>query len=153
MPAEERRERIAATVEDRGFVHIGELSKSLGISRVTDRGGGTVRPLQHFLVNPLGTGILEQINADTAFLGCDGVHPCRGFTNLNLPEAELKQVMIRSSARWIMVTDGSKVGRVELAPLCELDDADLLITGASADRQTVQDCRDAGLDVEVAEEI
>ncbi|RKN44979.1 DeoR/GlpR family DNA-binding transcription regulator [Streptomyces hoynatensis] len=267
VPAEERRQRIAGMVEERGFVHVGDLAAAFGISRVTVRSdldglekqgrlrrvrggalarhraggmpasraggaiessfeeargaaaaekaaigrlaarlispgesvildagttatavaralveradlhdvvlltnglsvarelesaiprytvivtGGTLRPLQHSLVSPLGTGILEQVNADTVFLGCNGVHPRRGFTNLNLPEAELKQAMIRSAARCVVVADGSKVGRVELAPICPIGQADLLITGASADAQTLQDCRDAGLDVDVA---
>ncbi|WP_103961179.1 DeoR/GlpR family DNA-binding transcription regulator [Nonomuraea solani] len=114
--------------------------------------GGTVRPLQHSLVNPLGAGMLAQINADTVFLGCNGVHPKRGFTNLNLPEAELKQAMISSAGRRIFVADGSKVGRIELAPICALDEADLLLTGAAADGQVVAECRDAGLDVEVCTE-
>ncbi|TDC76803.1 DeoR/GlpR family DNA-binding transcription regulator [Streptomyces hainanensis] len=113
--------------------------------------GGTLRPSQHSLVNPLGTGILDGINADTLFLGCNGVHPRRGLTNLNLPEAELKQAMLRSSARCVVVADGSKVGRVELAPICPLDQAELLVTGPSADSRSTQDCRDAGLKVEVVE--
>ncbi|GAA1283185.1 DeoR family transcriptional regulator [Planotetraspora silvatica] len=114
--------------------------------------GGTLRPLQHSLVNPLGVGMLAQINADTLFLGCNGIHPRTGFTNLNLPEAELKQAMIRSAGRRMFVADGSKVGRVELAPICPIDEADLLLTGASADVQAVAECREAGLDVEICEE-
>lgn len=269
VPADERRERIAATVEERGFVHVGDLAETFGISRVTARAdldvlekqgrlrrvrggalathragglsasraggliessfedattaagaekacigrlaaqmispgesvildagtttmavaralveradlrdvvvftnglsiameleraiprftiivtGGTLRPLQHSLVNPLGTGMLASINADTALLGCNGAHPAHGFTNINLPEAELKQVMIRSAARRIFVADGSKVGRVELAPICQFEEADLLITGASANKQVVESCREVGLDVEIAEE-
>jgi DeoR family transcriptional regulator of aga operon len=114
--------------------------------------GGTLRPMQHSLVNPLGAGMLAQINADTLFLGCNGIHPRTGFTNLNLPEAELKQVMIRSAGRRVFVADGSKVGRIELAPICALDEADLLLAGASADAQVVADCREAGLDIEICEE-
>src|SRR6266536_4734598 len=34
--------------------------------------GGTLRPLQHSLVDPLATVILEQIHADTLLLGCNG---------------------------------------------------------------------------------
>ncbi|MFD7770437.1 DeoR/GlpR family DNA-binding transcription regulator [Streptomyces sp. NPDC059787] len=268
VPAEERRLRIAATVEKHGFVHIGDLAEAFGISRVTVRAdldslekqgrlhrvrggalathrtglpasraggtiestfeealdaageekaaigllaaqmvspgesvildagtttlavaealvaradlrdvvvitnglshalvleqavprytvvvsGGTLRPLQHSLINPLAGGILGQINADTVFLGCNGVHPSRGVTNLNLPEAEMKQLMMRSSARTVVVADGSKIGRVELAPVCQLDQADVLVTGRSADERVLQECRDTGLEVEVADE-
>jgi DeoR family transcriptional regulator, aga operon transcriptional repressor len=35
--------------------------------------GGTLRPLQHSLVNPLGTVMLERLNAAAAFIGCNGI--------------------------------------------------------------------------------
>jgi hypothetical protein len=35
--------------------------------------GGTLRPLQHSLMNPLATTLLEQLHVDTAFIGCTGV--------------------------------------------------------------------------------
>ena len=36
--------------------------------------GGTLRPLQHSLVEPLAAELLERITADLAFIGCTGVH-------------------------------------------------------------------------------
>jgi DeoR family transcriptional regulator, aga operon transcriptional repressor len=54
--------------------------------------GRTLRPLQHSLVNPLGTVMLERLNAATAFIGCNGVDVRGGVTNINLPRP-------RSSAR------------------------------------------------------
>jgi DeoR family transcriptional regulator of aga operon len=35
--------------------------------------GGTLRPLQHSLVAPMGTLLIDQLKADVAFLGCNGV--------------------------------------------------------------------------------
>ena len=61
--------------------------------------GGTLRPLQHSLVAPMGTLLLEQLKADMAFLGCNGVDPTRGFTNSNIAEAEIKQAMVRSAEK------------------------------------------------------
>ena len=52
--------------------------------------GGTLRPLQHSLVDPMATHILEEVNVSTAFLGCNGVHPIEGVTNVNLPEAAIE---------------------------------------------------------------
>ena len=39
--------------------------------------GGTLRPLQHSLVEPLATHVLEQIAVGTVLLGCNGIHPTR----------------------------------------------------------------------------
>ena len=113
--------------------------------------GGTLRPLQHSLVDPLGGLILDQINANIVFLGCNGIDPVGGVTNINLPEAGMKRRMQRAGRRRIVVADGSKVGAVELAPLCDVSEVDLLITGASADAATVAALRERGLQVLVTQ--
>jgi DeoR family transcriptional regulator, aga operon transcriptional repressor len=112
--------------------------------------GGTLRPLQHSLVDPLGDAVLERINVDTAFLGCNGVHPTQGVTNINLPEAAMKRRMIRAARRRIVVADGSKVGAVTLAPLCGVNEIDMLVTDPSADTEILALLREAGVRVEVA---
>jgi hypothetical protein len=56
--------------------------------------GGTLRPLQHSLVDPLSGLVLEQVNVGIVFLGCNGIDPEAGITNLNLPEAGIKQRML-----------------------------------------------------------
>ena len=90
--------------------------------------GGTLRPMQHSLVDPLGGLLFERINAHTVFLGCNGIHPHMGITNINLPETEMKRRMLQAAKRRILVADGSKVGQVELAYLCGVGEIDLLIT-------------------------
>jgi DeoR family transcriptional regulator of aga operon len=107
--------------------------------------GGTLRPLQHSLVEPMASLILEQINVHTLILGCNGVDPTAGVTNVNLPEAEVKKRMLRAAAR--RVADGSKIGRVELAHLCPIEDINLVITGESADPGVVDALRERGCEV------
>jgi DeoR family transcriptional regulator of aga operon len=109
--------------------------------------GGTLRPLQHSLVEPMATLILEQINVHTLFLGCNGVDPAAGVTNVNLPEAEVKKRMLKAAARRVVLADGSKIGRVELAHLCPVEDASLVITGESADPGVVEALRERGTEV------
>jgi DeoR family transcriptional regulator, aga operon transcriptional repressor len=112
--------------------------------------GGTLRPLQHSLVDPLGGLALDQINANVVFLGCNGVDPAGGVTNINLPEAELKRRMLAAARRRVVVADGSKVGSVELARLCPVDEIDLLVTDASADDGLLALLRERDVDVLVA---
>jgi DeoR family transcriptional regulator of aga operon len=113
--------------------------------------GGTLRRLQHSLVDPLGDGVLGHIHADMVFLGCNGIDPVAGVTNINLPEAEMKRRMLAAARRRIVVADGSKVGQVELAHLCAISDVDLLLTGESADGNVVEALRERGMRVEVVE--
>jgi DeoR family transcriptional regulator of aga operon len=78
------------------------------------------------------------------FLGCNGIDPVGGVTNINLPEADMKRRMQRAGRRRIVVADGSKVGAVELAPLCDVSEVDLLITGRAPTRPPWRPCAAAG---------
>lgn len=111
--------------------------------------GGTLRPLQHSLVDPLVGSLLEDIHADTVFLGCNGIDLDAGVTNINLPEAAIKRRMVKASRRRIVVATGEKVGVTSLAPLCSIDEVTILITDTSAEAGSVTSLRQAGLEVQV----
>ena len=113
--------------------------------------GGTLRPKQHSLVEPLAGLVLGSIHVGTAFVGCNGVDPDAGITNVNLPETEIKRMILQTSQRRVVCADGSKLGRVSLAHVCDLDDIDLLITDVDADPELVQSLRETGLEVVLAE--
>jgi len=112
--------------------------------------GGTLRPLQHSLVNPYGTLLLREINADKAFLGCNGVHPEKGFTNTNLQEAEIKRAMIEAAREIIVLADHSKIMQVAAARIGPLEAADLLITDRKAKKEDLELLCSRGLEVAVA---
>jgi DeoR family transcriptional regulator of aga operon len=111
--------------------------------------GGTLRPLQHSLVDPFGGPSLEKLNADFLFLGCNGVDST-GITNINAPETDMKRRMMLSARQKIVVADGSKLGVVELVRLCGLDEVDLLNTDESADPEVLDELRESGLEIEIA---
>jgi DeoR family transcriptional regulator of aga operon len=113
--------------------------------------GGTLRPMQHSLVNPMGEDLLRTIRANAAFIGCNGVDLTGGVTNVNLPEAEIKRRMIDAVRRRIVVADHTKLGQVELARVCALEDVDVLVTDGEANRDLVNAFRSHDLDVVVAE--
>jgi DeoR family transcriptional regulator of aga operon len=104
--------------------------------------GGTLRPLQHSLVDPLAAHVLERISVGTLFLGCNGVHPTGGVTNINLPEAEIKRRLVEIAGRRVVLADGSKIGRIALAHLCGIDEIDMVITGESASPPVVEALRE-----------
>jgi len=112
--------------------------------------GGTLRPLQHSLVNPLATVLLSGLRASVCFIGCNGVDVQGGITNINLPEAEVKRAMLLAARRRVIVADGSKLGEVELAKVCDIQEASLIITDQTADPAIVSEIQAAGCAVEVA---
>jgi len=86
--------------------------------------GGTLRPLQHSLVDPEG-----------------------GITNINLPEADVKRRMLAAARRRVVTADGSKIGDVALAHLCDVAAVDLLITSASADPAILERLQEQGPEI------
>jgi DeoR family transcriptional regulator, aga operon transcriptional repressor len=112
--------------------------------------GGTVRPLQHSLVNPLATVVLGMLQASIGFIGCNGVDVRGGITDINLPEAEIKRAMLLAARRRVIVADGSKLGEVELAKVCDIDEVSLVISDNTADPAVVSEIEAAGCAVELA---
>jgi len=113
--------------------------------------GGTLRPLQHSLVAPLGTLVLEKLQADIAFLGCNGVDPIRGFTNTNIAEAEIKQAMSESADHTVFMADHEKIGNVASAFVADIKSADLLVTDSGADQELLGKLSKQGLKIECVE--
>jgi DeoR family transcriptional regulator of aga operon len=136
-------------------VFTNSLTIALALEQAADRlqivvTGGTLRPMQHSLVEPLATTLLDGLHAHLAFIGCNGVHQRAGITNVNLPEASIKRAMLAAARRRVIVADGSKLGEIELARVCDLDEIHLLVTDPQADTQSVDELRQAGLEVIVA---
>ena len=109
--------------------------------------GGTLRRLQHSLVNPMASLMLDRLHADLAFIGCNGVDAEHGVTNLNLPEAEIKQRMLASAGRAVIVADGSKLGQVHLGRIGRIDDVHVIVTGPSGPAHEIGRLRRAGVEV------
>lgn len=112
--------------------------------------GGTLRPLQHSLVDPYASPFLESLHTDIAFIGCNGVTTANGITNVNLPEAEVKRRMVLSTARPVAIADSSKLGIARLGGIAPLSAIDTLVTDGAASEEVVAGLREAGLTVLVA---
>jgi DeoR family transcriptional regulator of aga operon len=112
--------------------------------------GGTLRPLQHSLVDPLAGAVLDHIHADLAFIGCSGIDADAGITNVNLPEADVKRRMLNSASRSIVVADGSKLGLTYHSRVAPLSAVGALITDGGAAPEEVAKLERAGLAVVLA---
>jgi DeoR family transcriptional regulator of aga operon len=112
--------------------------------------GGLLRPLQHSLVEPRASAFFDEIRADWAFIGCDGIHPARGITTTNIPEATMKQAMLRASHRRVVVADSSKFMREALTRVCSLDDVDTILTAGEIENEVLSAFADAPTEIRVA---
>ena len=115
--------------------------------------GGTLRPLQHSLVNPFAASMLDTLTLDVAFIGCNGVHPVVGATNINLAEAEVKSRVRARSRRGILLADATKLGHTALAAIGAPGDFDTLVTAGIVNGTVVDELREAGMTVLVADKL
>ena len=107
--------------------------------------GGAARSQSYELVGPLAEATLEGMNLDLAMVGVDGISVDGGLTTYHDIEAHTNLVLIRRARRVIVVADGSKVGRLALARICDVGSVHELITDASAPEPELHRLADAGI--------
>lgn len=109
--------------------------------------GGTLRRRQHSLVDPMVSASLGTLHADLAIVGCSGVDAEHGVTDASLPEAEIKQRIVRAAERTVVVADGRKLGHAHLGRIAALSEVGTVVTGASAPSSEVARLRRLKVDV------
>ena len=107
--------------------------------------GGTLRPLQHSLVNPMVSAALAGLHVDLAIIGCTGIDDSGNVTNVNLPEAEVKREMMAAAARRILVADASKIGRRHLGLVGALSDFETLVMAGAGTENAAPIAEAAGI--------
>jgi DeoR family transcriptional regulator of aga operon len=112
--------------------------------------GGTLRPLQHSLVDPLASRMLADLHVDLAMLSCNGIEESGRVSNLNLPEAELKRIVLRGATRRLLVADASKFRQSHLGAIGTLDDFQMLVTAGAGAPELAEVARKHDCDAVVA---
>ncbi|MCL2780245.1 MAG: DeoR/GlpR family DNA-binding transcription regulator [Actinomycetia bacterium] len=95
--------------------------------------GGTLRPAQHSMVDPLAGFILQRLRASVAFIGADGIHRIHGVSTTNFPEAEMKRRLLAAANRRVVVADGLKFAQQALVKVCDLSDIDTVVSCGDID--------------------
>jgi len=113
--------------------------------------GGVVRSTSFEAVGVLAENTFKAVNVGTAILGVDGISAAGGATTHDEVEARTNHAMVEHAQRVMVVTDGSKVGRVTLARMAEPSQIDLLITDTTADPEELDRLRAVGVTVHVVE--
>ncbi len=100
--------------------------------------GGEVRGSSLALVGLWSTRAFEMIKADVAFLGTDGFLSRNGPCTSSVEEAAVKQAMLRSSKRAIVVCDSSKFDKEAIIQFCPWKEVDLVLTDSEVDLQELE---------------
>jgi DeoR family transcriptional regulator, aga operon transcriptional repressor len=113
--------------------------------------GGVVRPSSFEAVGALAENTFSSVNVGTAILGTDGISVTGGATTHDETEARTNHAMVTHAQRVMVVADGSKVGRITLARMAELNEIDVLVTDTTADRDELDRIAAAGVEVHVVD--
>jgi DeoR family fructose operon transcriptional repressor len=109
--------------------------------------GGIFLPEHQATVGPETLHGLQQFNATTAFLGCDGLTLDGGITSAHPLVAEVGQMMAERAEQVIVLADSSKLERAGFVPIIPLEDIDLLITDDESSSGVVEGLRLRGIEV------
>ncbi len=90
--------------------------------------GGTYRREAGSFVGPMAIEALRTLQIETCFLGATGFSNRGVFSSQNLIESQLKQKVLESSGRRIILADSGKYGRQAFSVFARTGDADILVT-------------------------
>ncbi len=112
--------------------------------------GGTLREKTLALVGPIAQRTLADLHIDTLFLAANAVDLQKGVTTPNLAEAHIKQAMVASAKRVVLVCDHSKFGKVAFCRVCGIERLSCVVTDANTPRKYLREFQKRGVKVVVA---
>ena len=102
---------------------------------------GRVRRHTHAAVGTETIEALEQVRADLAFMGTNGITVAHGLSTPDRTEAAVKRAIIERARRTVVLADSSKVGVERTVKFAELSDVDTLVTDkeiSASDRRAIE---------------
>jgi DeoR family fructose operon transcriptional repressor len=112
---------------------------------------GMIRGLTSAAVDAWTSRRLSSLTADVAIIGVNGLTPSLGLTTTNTEEAAAKRAMVLSARRRIVPVISGKLGRNSFCSFAAVDEVDLIITDAAANRELLRELAAAGPEVVIAE--
>jgi DeoR/GlpR family transcriptional regulator of sugar metabolism len=113
--------------------------------------GGLYRPQLESVEGPWPLDMIQQFNADKAFLGADCIDVRAGLTTVSIAAAGLELAMVRRTRGEVVVlADHSKFERVGPVVICPLDQIDVVVTDGGLAAAVCKRIERAGPHCEVA---
>ncbi|SFJ88867.1 DeoR/GlpR family DNA-binding transcription regulator [Thermoflavimicrobium dichotomicum] len=109
--------------------------------------GGQLKPSVYSLDGFHAESVIENIHVDLAFIGCDAFDWEQGAMSNSLSKIKLKQTMLKSAEKRILIADASKFGKRAFSTFAPLDQFDVILTDDRIPSEFVEKCQQQGIQV------
>jgi DeoR/GlpR family transcriptional regulator of sugar metabolism len=113
--------------------------------------GGILRREEQSMVGPIAEETFQRFHVDKVFIGVAGVDLEAGLTEYNLDDARVKEHLIRSGQRHILLVDSGKLGRRKFAAVARLSDIHEIVTDDKIEDDYYHALQKMGITVHVVE--
>jgi DeoR/GlpR family transcriptional regulator of sugar metabolism len=114
--------------------------------------GGLFRPTSRTFVSSQAENFFQKMNSTTFFFSATGLSLESGITDPNPLEIEVKRAMAKSAKLKVLLITSEKFGINSLAEIVPLHQIDHVITDKNAPLDMIDNLRQKGLQVHIAEE-
>jgi len=111
--------------------------------------GGLIEGLTGACSGSKAREFLESIHADIAFLGASAIDVDLGLSSPSIEKVGVKQQMIKSAEKAILVADHGKFGKKSFAKICPLNQFDCIITDSGIDKEILDKIQHRGIQIAV----
>ena len=127
-----------------------ELQRSTGVTVMCT--GGDLHKDTFYLSGEWAQRALSEIRLDKAILGVSAIDPKYGVSTAHHAEAQITRMVSKAAKTKIALADHTKFGRQRFAFVGPVTDIDILITDSGTDSEYIEQLRETGLQVIVAED-
>ena len=113
--------------------------------------GGEIRNTTLSIIGPDAVEMADHYHADKLFLGLSAMSIVRGLMTPNRMEAEIKKKLIQIANQIVVIADYSKIDKIAFYSFASVEDIDVLITDANADKGFLAELRNYDIEVLIAE--
>jgi DeoR/GlpR family transcriptional regulator of sugar metabolism len=113
--------------------------------------GGMMRREELSLIGHIAEQSLREVIIDKVIIGIPAIDIKAGLTNDYLPEVVTDRTILSRAREVILVADHTKVGKIASAFVASLDRVDIFITDSQTDPLVLDQIRELGVNVIVAE--
>ncbi|MBV9481379.1 MAG: DeoR/GlpR transcriptional regulator [Acidobacteria bacterium] len=126
-----------------------ELQRSAGVTVMCT--GGDLQKDTFYLSGEWAQRALSEIRLDKAILGVSAIDPKYGVSTAHHAEAQITRMVSKAAKTRIALADHTKFGRQRFAFVGPVTDIHILITDSGTEPKYIEELREAGLQVIVAE--
>jgi DeoR/GlpR family transcriptional regulator of sugar metabolism len=113
--------------------------------------GGVLRQDGTSITGSLSEKFLNDLHFETAYISCSGFSIVAGLTEVDIHEALLKEIAIRSSRQVMALIDSTKFGRTDLTSFARLDQITHLYTDSGLSPFWKEELERAGVNYTICE--